>query len=130
MKILNKILNIFRKRSFLSKKVEKYANSYYLDSTDLFEITNGFPIAMSRVRENFSRYESEFLLNHGIYNELSFAVYFDINNCNISIYKYEDDWFYVKYHFNDIYSFYKCDQFDGLIQFLVHKKIIDKRNVL
>ena len=42
----------------------------------------------------------------------------------LTIIKLEDDWFLVEYRFGfEGYSWYKCDQFEGLIKFLKDKGI-------
>jgi hypothetical protein len=43
----------------------------------------------------------------------------------IYIEKVEDEWFYVAFPSPDYYeAYYKCDQFDGLLEFLKYKGII------
>jgi len=49
---------------------------------------------------------------------------------NIDIYKLDDEWFLIMIWVEGLPKYYKCDTFEGLLQFLEEKKNILKTNIL
>lgn len=49
---------------------------------------------------------------------------------NIDIYKLTDEWFLVMIYIKGLLMYFRCDTFDGLIQFLDEKSDLLKKNIL
>lgn len=60
----------------------------------------------------------------GVFN--CFEIYNNNSKQSYNIDKYDDGWFVVSFIFNKKHKYYKCDQIDGLVQFLKHQKVTKK----
>ncbi len=62
------------------------------------------------------------LLRDGVYSDTISLLYYRGEHKGVksilSIEKYQDEWFYVRFNYRGI-SYYKCDQFDSVLKLLV-----------
>lgn|SRR5574343_486845 len=71
-------------------------------------------------------------LKDKFYISYSSSTYIKINNTDVSSYDFEcviyqcdDEYFNIEYNSEGLYLFYRCDEMDGLLQFLKDENIIN-----
>ena len=91
-------------------KIEEWFHNDTIHWTEPYEVN----IIKSDVFKNVP--ESELMVTKGL-NKLK---------VNIEIHKKEDGWFYVIDATRGSRSVYKCDQWNGLMDFLIHRRYINQ----
>ena len=113
--------------------IESIDNIYYeIDARTFYsEVMDRDPVSFSTKEEILIRRIFDPVM-YKMYNGVRGSLIFEGIDDNISIYKVNDEWFYVVIEQDPAAdyieipdSYYKCDQFDGLIELLT--KLINDR---